>query len=86
MNTFIFEVPRVLFDGWTSSDFGLLFSSEKEIEEMTNTIISVIVNYHMDGIVLEIWSQMPPKKSKYSIELINYCPLLLFSLWVIKKL
>ena len=64
--TCVLTVPRVLFDGWSSSHFDVLFSSDKELDAMTTTIISTIKDYHMDGIVLEIWSQMPPKKSKYS--------------------
>jgi len=65
-------VPRVLFDGWTSSHFDVLFSSDKELDAMTTTIISTIKDNHMDGIVLEIWSQMPPKKSKQAIHVISY--------------
>ena len=57
-------MPRVLFDGWSSSDYGALFSSEDEIEDMTNTILRVLIDKGMDGAVFEIWSQMPSQKAK----------------------
>lgn len=51
-------VPRVLFDGWTGSDFQVLFSSEDEIEDCVQSLVDYIKSNHLDGIVLEVWSQV----------------------------
>lgn len=65
-------VPRVLFDGWSASNYDTLFSSTSEIQSMSQTLVNVIKENNMDGIVLEIWSQMPPKKSKQAIRVISH--------------
>ena len=58
-------VPRVLFDGWSESEYNSLFSSEDEIETMTKAIVDVLKEFKMDGAVIEIWSQIGNKKPKY---------------------
>ena len=57
-------VPRVLFDGWSASDFKGLFSSEDEIDDMLEALTQVLVENNFDGAVIELWSQLPRKKSK----------------------
>ncbi|KAG7167027.1 Chitinase domain-containing protein 1-like, partial [Homarus americanus] len=55
-------VPRILFDGWQAHDFRELFDSEIQRSKLANDIISMIRMHHLDGIVLEIWSQMPTRE------------------------
>lgn len=59
-----FMVPRVLFDGWTASDFNALFSSEDEIEDCVNVVLQFIKKNKFSGITLEIWSQLGGKNRK----------------------
>ena len=40
--SFIFVVPRLLFDGWTSNDYHVLFSSEDATEDCVKAIIKFI--------------------------------------------
>ena len=35
----MFSVPRVLFDGWSGTDFQVLFSSEDEIEDCVQSLV-----------------------------------------------
>lgn len=55
-------VPRLLFDGWQPRDFRELFDSEPKWNRVINDIISMIKMHKFDGIVLEIWSQIPTQK------------------------
>ena len=57
-------VPRVLFDGWSAADFKSLFSSEDEVEDLADAVVKVLLDHDLDGAVIELWSQMPKKKSK----------------------
>ncbi|XP_067665584.1 chitinase domain-containing protein 1-like [Haliotis asinina] len=51
-------VPRVLFDGWSYSDYKTVFGSEDLIEDCINTILKFIKKQGMSGVVVEIWSQL----------------------------
>ena len=57
-------VPRVLFDGWTYKDFVSLFSSEDEIEDMIEVLSDTLISNLMNGMVLELWSRLPPNSVK----------------------
>ena len=60
----------MLFDGWSHADYKALFGSEDEVEDLMDTVVKVLVEEGMDGAVIEIWSQLPPKKrNKYSLYL-----------------
>lgn len=61
-------VPRILFEGWQPRDFRELFDSENQRDKLANNIITLIKMHHLDGIVLEIWSQMP------NLELLEQLP------------
>ncbi|KAL7062113.1 hypothetical protein AAHC03_0606 [Spirometra sp. Aus1] len=50
-------VPRLLFDGWTESDYQKLLRSSGAQSTCISTILPVLKNYKFDGIVLEIWMQ-----------------------------
>ncbi|KAK2166544.1 hypothetical protein LSH36_38g08004 [Paralvinella palmiformis] len=41
-------VPRVLFDGWSSSDFDKLFSSEDDIEDCVESLVQYIKVKNLD--------------------------------------
>lgn len=40
-STFLYLVPRVLFDGWSYQDYMSVFGSEDEIEELAGELIDV---------------------------------------------
>lgn len=39
---FVISVPRVLFDGWSRSDYESLFSDESAIEDCANVLLKFI--------------------------------------------
>ncbi|WAR17282.1 CHID1-like protein [Mya arenaria] len=49
------KVPRLLFDGWTATDYGALFASEDAIEDCIQVILDIVKEYKFDGLVVEIW-------------------------------
>ncbi|XP_075611001.1 chitinase domain-containing protein 1 isoform X2 [Balearica regulorum gibbericeps] len=55
-------VPRLLFDGWTYQDFGSVFGSEDEIEELSKNMVLLAKNENFDGFVIEVWSQLGNQK------------------------
>ncbi|XP_045621654.1 chitinase domain-containing protein 1 [Procambarus clarkii] len=61
-------VPRILFDGWQLHDFREFFDSENQRYKLAIDIINMIKMHHLDGIVLEIWSQIP------NLELLEHLP------------
>merc|ERR1719354_1485438 len=65
-------VPRVLFDGWSEKDFKLMMQSEDEIEDMVNVIVGKLEEYELDGIVLEMWSQLPVKYVKNGVHVVSH--------------
>ena len=52
-----FIVPRVLFEGWSVSDFNSLFMSKEAVYGLINFIVDFIDDNGFDGLVLEVWSQ-----------------------------
>ena len=52
-------MPRVLFDSWSEPDFKALFASEDEIEDMIIEVANTLHEFEFDGMVLELWSQLP---------------------------
>lgn len=38
----IFQVPRVLFDGWSAEDFNAMFEDEDSIEDCIETILNTV--------------------------------------------
>lgn len=55
-------VPRLLFDSWQPRDFRELYLSEPKRNRVINEIINMIKMHNFDGIVLEIWSQIPTQQ------------------------
>lgn len=51
-------VPRLLLDGWSLDAFLLLFNNDHYIYKFVETITNFIEERQLDGIVLEIWSQL----------------------------
>lgn len=52
-------VPRIIAEGWRSDDYNQIYASESLRSKIADDIIEVIEKYNLDGIVLEIWSQVP---------------------------
>lgn len=40
-STYLYPVPRVLFDGWSYQDYMSVFGSEDEIEELSGELVDV---------------------------------------------
>ncbi|KAH0620994.1 hypothetical protein JD844_021954 [Phrynosoma platyrhinos] len=55
-------VPRILFEGWSYQDFESVFSSEDEIEELSNNMVQVAKSENFNGFVAEVWSQLGNQK------------------------
>jgi len=55
-------VPRIIAEGWRPADFNKVYESESERSKIAEDLIKVIENYNLDGLVLEIWSQVPAIK------------------------
>ncbi|XP_036137016.1 chitinase domain-containing protein 1 isoform X2 [Molossus molossus] len=55
-------VPRLLFEDWTPEDFRSVWDSEDEIEELSKTMVQVAKSQHLDGFVVEVWSQLLSQK------------------------
>lgn len=62
-------VPRVLFDGWSRTDYESLFSDESAIEDCANVLLKFIKKKKFPGIVVEIWSQLG---GQYRKELVHF--------------
>ena len=62
----------MLFDGWSEKDFKLMMQSEDEIEDMVNVIVGKLEEYELDGIVLEMWSQLPVKFVKNGVHVVSH--------------
>ncbi|KAG8515702.1 Chitinase domain-containing protein 1, partial [Galemys pyrenaicus] len=56
------QVPRLLFEDWTHEDFRSVLDSEDEIEELCKTLVQVAKSQHLDGFVVEVWSQLLGQK------------------------
>ncbi|KAK4316793.1 hypothetical protein Pmani_012051 [Petrolisthes manimaculis] len=52
-------VPRLLFDGWQPAHFRELFESASKRQQLAADIVNLIKKHGFDGIVLEVWSQVP---------------------------
>lgn len=52
-------VPRIIAEGWRPDDFNQVYESESQRSKIADDLIEVIEKYNLDGIVLEIWSQVP---------------------------
>ncbi|XP_075043956.1 chitinase domain-containing protein 1 isoform X2 [Mixophyes fleayi] len=55
-------VPRILFDAWTYQDFESVFSSEDEIEDLSDAMVQAAKDEQFDGFVVEVWSQLGGQK------------------------
>ncbi|XP_078310526.1 chitinase domain-containing protein 1-like isoform X1 [Crassostrea virginica] len=62
-------VPRVLFDGWSRTDYDKLFSDESAIEDCASVLLKFINKKKFPGIVVEIWSQLG---GQYRKELVHF--------------
>ncbi|MCL4128232.1 UNVERIFIED_CONTAM: hypothetical protein GTU68_024072, partial [Idotea baltica] len=51
--------PRILFEGWQNSDFQNLIRKPKQQEELSNILIISFQSEKFDGLVVEIWNQLP---------------------------
>eukprot|EP00111_Clytia_hemisphaerica_P025037 TCONS_00073716-protein len=51
-------VPRMLLDGWSLEGFVSLFSQSQYMYKFVDTIVNFVDERNLDGIVLEIWSQL----------------------------
>ncbi|XP_052765098.1 chitinase domain-containing protein 1-like [Mya arenaria] len=65
-------VPRLLFDGWTATDYGALFASEDAIEDCIQVILDIVKEYKFDGLVVEIWSQFGGKAKKELVHFLTH--------------
>uniref|UniRef100_A0A8D0CEA9 Chitinase domain-containing protein 1 n=1 Tax=Salvator merianae TaxID=96440 RepID=A0A8D0CEA9_SALMN len=65
-------VPRILFEAWTYQDFESVFTSEDEIEELSNSMIQVAKSENFDGFVVEVWSQLGNQKKTGLIHLLTH--------------
>jgi len=54
---FVKIVPRVLFEGWSVTDYHIIFSSEAAMNALVDTLVSYSKANHFDGLVLEVWAQ-----------------------------
>lgn len=52
-------VPRIIAEGWRPDDYNKVYESESQRTKIADDLIEVIERYNLDGIVLEIWSQVP---------------------------
>lgn len=51
-------VPRLLLDGWNLEGFLALFNNDQYIYRFVETITNFVEERQLDGIVLELWSQL----------------------------
>ncbi|XP_072032262.1 chitinase domain-containing protein 1-like [Amphiura filiformis] len=51
-------VPRLLFDGWSRGDYKAVFNSEDVLQNLAKTIVNFYKKHKLDGVVLEVWSQL----------------------------
>ncbi|XP_008068366.1 chitinase domain-containing protein 1 [Carlito syrichta] len=65
-------VPRLLFEDWTYDDFRNVLDSEDEIEELSKTVVQVAKNQHLDGFVVEVWSQLLSQKHVGLIHMLTH--------------
>jgi len=56
-NQDVYIVPRMLFEGFSMSDFHTLFQSRDALYELVDFVVGFTKEQKFDGIVLEIWSQ-----------------------------
>ncbi|XP_065898759.1 chitinase domain-containing protein 1-like [Dysidea avara] len=57
-------VPRVMFEGWSMSDYSMLFSNRDMALDVAKTIKHVLLLNHFDGAVLELWGQIHHRSSE----------------------
>ncbi|XP_027435179.1 chitinase domain-containing protein 1 isoform X2 [Zalophus californianus] len=65
-------VPRLLFEDWTHEDFRNVLDSEDEIEELGKTVVQVAKSQHLDGFVVEVWSQLLSQKHLGLIHMLTH--------------
>jgi len=51
-------MPRLLVEGWSTDAFMILFRQNDNMYKFVETIVNFIEDRHLDGIVLEVWSQL----------------------------
>lgn len=51
-------LPRVIFEGWTLSDYTALFNDKNELNSLTQTLVESCKQYSFDGFTLEVWTQI----------------------------
>ncbi|KAK2726416.1 chitinase domain-containing protein 1-like [Artemia franciscana] len=64
-------VPRVLFDSWAIGDYRTLFSDDEAKRQLALTIKNSIIKHKLDGVVLEVWSQVGGRQSQSLIAVIK---------------
>ncbi|KAF2351959.1 Glycoside hydrolase family 18 catalytic domain [Trinorchestia longiramus] len=52
-------VPRLIFEGWSPVEYQALVDSKKLCQHLAADVIAVIKSQQLDGVVLEVWSQLP---------------------------
>ncbi|XP_037373236.1 chitinase domain-containing protein 1 [Talpa occidentalis] len=65
-------VPRLLFEDWTHEDFRSVLDSEDEIEELGKTLVQVAKSQHLDGFVVEVWSQLLGQKHMGLVHMLTH--------------
>ncbi|KAM6157633.1 chitinase domain-containing protein 1 isoform 3-T3 [Rhynchocyon petersi] len=65
-------VPRLLFEDWTFDDFKSVSDSEDEVEELTKTMVQVAKTQHLDGFVVEVWSQLLSQKQAGLVHMLTH--------------
>lgn len=68
-------LPRILFDGWSGKDWMKMMQrvvkTKEEARDIARIIWNTLEDYEMDGIVLEMWSQLGGQAKPEAIKLIK---------------
>uniref|UniRef100_A0A2P2I3M3 Chitinase domain-containing protein 1 n=1 Tax=Hirondellea gigas TaxID=1518452 RepID=A0A2P2I3M3_9CRUS len=54
-------VPRIIFEGWGAGEFQALVESAALRRQLAQDLLSLIQSEQFDGLVLEVWSQLPTR-------------------------
>ncbi|XP_063800832.1 chitinase domain-containing protein 1 [Pseudophryne corroboree] len=65
-------VPRILFDGWSYQDFESVFSSEDEIEDLSDAMVQSAKDEQFDGFVVEVWSQLGGQRRQELVHMLTH--------------
>lgn len=61
-NSAVKIVPRLIFEGWSASQFQTLVEDQSLRKDLTKDLISLAKEHQFDGLVLEVWSQLPARQ------------------------